>query len=46
MSSDNTFTQANKATQAQLFEEINKEMEAFLSQKTTAPIRQTAYLTL
>ena len=43
MSSDNTqekiydifftFTQANKATQARLFEEINKEMEAFLSQK-------------
>ena len=28
-----TFTQVNKATQAQLFEEINKEIEAFLSKE-------------
>ena len=43
MSSNNTqekideiffaFTQANKATQARLLEEINKEIEAFLSKK-------------
>ena len=31
MSSNNT--QVNKATQAQLFEEINKEIEAFLSKE-------------
>ena len=28
-----TFTQANKATQARLLEEINKETEAFLSKE-------------
>ena len=45
MSSNNTqekideiffaFTQANKATQARLLEEINKEIEAFLSKKNS-----------
>ena len=39
-----TFTKVDKESQARLFKEINKELEAFLSKnKTMIPIWETVY---